>query len=112
MRDPGLEVIPELGSPEPINIFIVPSVLVRERTFVVVAAPVETFRFVTARFVDVALVSVALVPIKLVTVSVIAFKILVAKFPVTVRFETVVEPSVEDPVTVRLVPNIVCIAPV
>jgi hypothetical protein len=59
--------------------------------------------------------SVAILPtvaVNVLTTAVTAFRMLVPKFPVTVRLLAVVLPIVEDPDTVRLVPNIVCIAPV
>jgi hypothetical protein len=52
------------------------------------------------------------VAVNVLTTAVTAFRMLVPKFPVTVRLLAVVLPIVEDPDTVRLVPNIVCIAPV
>lgn len=45
-------------------------------------------------------------------VAVKAFNTLVAKFPVTVKLEAVVDAIVDDPDTVKFVPRIVCKAPI
>jgi hypothetical protein len=105
INDPVAEVKLLFGSPVPINISIVPNVLVNLSTSVEVAAPVDTLKLVTARLVEVALVIVALVEVKFVITAVMAFRIFVAKLPVTVRLLAVVEASVDEPEIIKLVAN-------
>jgi hypothetical protein len=82
-----------LGSPVPSDKVIFPNVFVSDNTLVEVAAPVETFKFVTARLVVVAFVIVALVANKLVIVEVIELKIDVNRF---VDVEFVIEAFTEN----------------
>lgn len=80
MIDPVADDKLLFGSPVPKNRLAVPNVFANVRILVDVAAPVETFRFVTARFVVVAFVNVAFVAKRFVNIPVVAFSKVAKKF--------------------------------